>query len=107
MNERIRKIEEILLRMSERTDKLEFENEKRAVENEKSFKKMKVENEKRAVEREKDMKELRDIMKKMGKRLDGMGYTEGQISEEMFSENFEMILNEGGEEIGKVLTNKI
>ncbi|MDQ7022722.1 MAG: hypothetical protein Q9M97_04230 [Candidatus Gracilibacteria bacterium] len=62
---------------------------------------------KRTIENEKDIKELRDVMKKMGKRLDGMGYTEGQISEEMFSENFEMILNEGGEEIGKVLTNKI
>jgi len=114
MNERINKIEEILLRMSERTDKLEIENEKRAIENDKRA----VENEKRAIEneksfekmkfeREKDMKELRDIMKKMWKRLDWVWYTEWQISEEMFSENFEMILNEWWEKIGKVLTNKI
>ncbi|MDQ7022721.1 MAG: hypothetical protein Q9M97_04225 [Candidatus Gracilibacteria bacterium] len=37
MNERIIKIEEILLRMSDRTDKLEIENEKRTIENEKNY----------------------------------------------------------------------
>ena len=96
MNERIKKIEEILWKFSEDVAIMKLENDKRAIENEK-----------RASQSEKSMQELRNVMKKMWKRLDGMWYTEWQISEEMFSENFEMILNEWWEEIGKVLSNKI
>jgi len=108
MNERIKKIEEILLRMSESDEKRKKESEKERKEREKERKereKERKEREKERKEREKERKEDRKSMNDLKKMFDWMWYTQWMITEDLVWENFQDVLNETGESISSTQRN--
>ncbi|MDQ7023905.1 MAG: hypothetical protein Q9M97_10580 [Candidatus Gracilibacteria bacterium] len=69
--------------------------------------KMRLENKEIAKENEKERKEANKSMKKLEKMFDGMGYTQGMITENLVGENFIDVFEDAGENITSINRNVV
>ncbi|MDQ7022904.1 MAG: hypothetical protein Q9M97_05225 [Candidatus Gracilibacteria bacterium] len=105
MSERLDRIEKLFERMVVDNIERDKKSDERAKEAEKRSKEA-DERSKEADEREERRFKKRDKeLKRLEKMFDGMGYTQGMISEDLVGKNFQDVLNETGENISSTQRN--